>query len=107
MNRKLTYFGASPATFIALCLMVMFSVSAVAKDKLPETSHDGLKLQKDTKAAGNHGIAHSILFVGGGISTARPCAWLSVHGRPQSRSVSSCSHIVCAPRRILAVGLCI
>ncbi|MEH6583514.1 MAG: DUF3313 family protein [Halioglobus sp.] len=51
MNRKLTYSRISVTTFIAMCLMVLFSVSAVAKDKLPETSHDGLKLQKDTTLA--------------------------------------------------------
>lgn len=51
MNKKLIGVETSLATFIAMCLMVLFSVSAIAKDKLPETSHDGLKLQKDTKLA--------------------------------------------------------
>ncbi|MEH6571232.1 MAG: DUF3313 family protein [Halioglobus sp.] len=51
MNGKLTRSGTSLTTYIAMCLLLLFSVSAVAKDKLPETSHDGLKLQNDTKLA--------------------------------------------------------
>ena len=39
------------ATLLALSFSVMFATTAFAKDKLAETSHDGLQLQKDTKLA--------------------------------------------------------
>ena len=39
------------ATVLALSCSVIFTTTAFAKDKLSETSHDGLHLQKDTKLA--------------------------------------------------------
>jgi hypothetical protein len=38
-------------TVLALSFSMLMATTALAKDKLPETSHDGLKLQKDTKLA--------------------------------------------------------
>jgi hypothetical protein len=38
-------------TILALSVSMLMAATAFAKDKLPETSHDGLKLQKDTKLA--------------------------------------------------------
>ena len=52
MNRK---FGDISSTLIfcalALALAMAFSAPILAKDKLPETTKDGLQLQKDTKLA--------------------------------------------------------
>jgi len=38
-------------TILTLSISMLMAATAFAKDKLPETSHDGLKLQKDTKLA--------------------------------------------------------
>ena len=51
MNSKSTGVRAYLLTVLTLGLAVLLSAAAVAKDKLPETSHDGLKLQKDTELA--------------------------------------------------------
>ena len=51
MNKKLTQVKAYHSTFLTLGLAALLSAPAMAKDKLPETTHDGLQLQKDTKLA--------------------------------------------------------
>ena len=38
-------------TILTLSFSLLMAATAFARDKLPETSHDGLKLQKDTKLA--------------------------------------------------------
>ncbi len=51
MNSKLTQVKACRSTLLTLGLVALLSAPAMAKDKLPETTHDGLQLQKDTKLA--------------------------------------------------------
>ncbi len=48
-KQKLTIFHFT--TILTLSISMLMAATAFARDKLPETSHDGLKLQKDTKLA--------------------------------------------------------
>ena len=51
MLSNLTKIHSSSSIFITFILAALLSAPAIAKDKLPEVSHDGLHLQKDTKLA--------------------------------------------------------
>ena len=51
MSINIRHSLCSAATIILLSLSMLVTATAFAKNKLPETSHDGLHLQKDTKLA--------------------------------------------------------